>query len=132
MARADDMWLTQGPRPNGLQAADDGLWVIDAGDSHIYKLDWNDGSVIVDVPTDTYHSSGMTIGGGHAWVASTHNSRLYKIDPNDGSTIEFYDPPGMGVKDPRDTGPDYIRPHGMEYIDDENMWVSVKPALRPE
>ena len=54
----------------------------------------------------------------------------YKIDPDDGSTIEFYDPPGMGVKDPRDAGPDYIRPHGMEYIDVENMWVSVKPALR--
>ena len=62
------------------------------------------------------------------WVASTHSSRLYKLN-EDGSTVEFYDPPGTGVHDPRDTGPGYNRPHGMEWVDGR-MWVSTKPALR--
>ena len=48
----------------------------------------------------------------------------------DGSTIEYLDPPGVGVRDRRDSGPPYIRPHGMECIGDGTMWVSVKPALR--
>ncbi len=129
MPSIDDMWITPGPRPNGLQAADDGLWVIDAENSHIYKLDYETGEAMVDAPTDTYKSSGMTVGDGVVWVASTHNSRLYKLN-EDGSTIEYLDPPGMGARDPRDKGPEYIRPHGMEWMDDRTMWVSVKPALR--
>ena len=48
----------------------------------------------------------------------------------DGSTIEYLDPPGVGVRDRRDSGPPYIRPHGMECIGDGTMWVSVKPVLR--
>ena len=104
MAKIEDMWMTPGARPNGLQAAADGLWVISADEgSHLYKLDYETGDVIVDVPTETYRSSGLTVGGGHVWVASTHSSRLYKLN-EDGSTVEFYDPPGTGVHDPRDTG----------------------------
>ena len=129
MAKIEDMWVTPGTRPNGLQAAADGLWVISADEgSHLYKLDYEAGDVIVDVPTETYRSSGLTVGGGHVWVASTHSSRLYKLN-EDGSTVEFYDPPGTGVHDPRDTGPGYNRPHGMEWVDGR-MWVAAKPALR--
>ncbi len=128
MTKVEEMWLTPGPRPNGLQAAPDGLWVIDAENSHLYKLDYGDGSVIVDVPTETYKSSGLTLGGGHVWIASTHNSRLYKLAES-GSTVAFYDSPAAGVRDPRDSGPDYARPHGMEWVDGK-VWVCVKPALR--
>ena len=78
----------------------------------------------MDAPTETYRSSGLTVGGGHVWVASTHSSRLYKLN-EDGSTVEFYDPPGTGVHDPRDTGPGYNRPHGMEWVDGR-MWVAAK------
>lgn len=129
MSKIEYMWQTPGTRPNGLQAADDGLWVISADDdSRLYKLDYDTGEAIVDVPTETYKSSGMTVGGGHVWIASTHNSRLYKLN-EDGSAVKFYDPPGTGVRDPRDAGPDYNRPHGMEWIDGK-MWVATKPALR--
>ena len=129
MAKIEDMWQTPGARPNGLQAARDGLWAISADvESRLYKLDYDTGEAMVDVPTDTYKSSGITAGGGHVWVASTHNSRLYKLD-EDGKTIEFYEPPGTGVRDSRDTGPDYNRPHGMEWVDGK-MWVAAKPALR--
>ena len=64
MPNIDDMWITPGPRPNGLQAAEDGLWVIDAENSHLYKLDYETGEVMVDAPTDPYQSSGLTVGGG--------------------------------------------------------------------
>ena len=71
MYKIEDMWQTPGTRPNGLQAADDGLWVISADDdSRLYKLDYDTGEAIVDVPTETYKSSGMTVGGGHVWIAS--------------------------------------------------------------
>ena len=86
MLSIDDMWITPGPRPNGLQAADDGLWVIDAENSHIYKLDYETGEAMLEAPTDTYKSSGMTVGDGVVWVASTHNSRLYKLN-EDGLTL---------------------------------------------
>ena len=128
MPRVEDMWLTPGPRPNGLQAAEDGLWVIDAEDSHIYKLDYETGEAMIDAPTETYKSSGVTVGGGHVWVASTHNSRLYVLN-EDGTTVNFHEPPGTGVRDPRDVGPEYNRPHGMEWMGD-TIWVAAKPALR--
>ena len=128
MAHIDDMWLTPGPRPNGLQADEDGLWVIDAENSHLYKLDYETGEAIIDAPTETYKSSGLTAGGGNVWVASTHSSRLYKLN-EDGSTVSFHEPPGTGVHDPRDVGPAYNRPHGMEWVDG-SMWVAIKPALR--
>ena len=128
MAHIDDMWLTPGPRPNGLQADEDGLWVIDAENSHLYKLDYETGEAIIDAPTETYKSSGLTAGDGNVWVASTHNSRLYKLN-EDGSTVSFHEPPGTGVHDQRDAGPAYNRPHGMEWVDG-SMWVAIKPALR--
>jgi len=67
MERIEDLRQTPGPGPNGLQAAPDGLWVIDAENSQI----------ITEVPTDTYKPSGITDAGDEVWVASTHNSRLY-------------------------------------------------------
>ena len=127
MAEIEDMWLTPGPMPNGLQAVDDGLWVIDQADNHLYKLDYEDGSVLADMPTETWKSSGVTEGGGYIWIGSTHNYRIYKL-ADDGSTVDFYDPPA-GERDPSAVGPDTIRPHGMEWVDDK-LWVSVKPANR--
>ena len=129
MPKIEDMWLTPCARPNGLQAADDGLWVISAADdSRLQKLDYETGAAIVDVPTETYKSSGLTCAGEQVWVASTHNSRLYKLN-QDGATMEYREPPGTGIHDPRDKGPSYNRPHGMEWLDG-SMWVAIKPALR--
>ncbi len=130
MAQVHDMWVTPGPQPNGLQAADDGLWVIDQTDNHLYTLSWDDGSVIEDLPTETEHSSGVTEGGGMLWVASTYSCELFKLN-RDGTTAERYDTPGKGVVvfgDPnrsRVTGA-----HGMEWVDDDNMWVAVPPAQK--
>ena len=76
MGRIEDLWQTPGPRPNGLQAAPDGLWVIDAENSHLYKLNREIGRIITDVPTDTCKPSGLTVAVDEVWVASTHSSRF--------------------------------------------------------
>ena len=129
MPKIQDMWLTPCTRPNGLQAAADGLWVISADDeARLQKLDYETGEPMLDVPTETYRSSGITCAGEQVWVASTHNSRLYKLN-QDGTTIEYHEPPGTGLHDERDKGPSYNRPHGMEWLGD-SMWVAIKPALR--
>ena len=54
MHKIEDMWTTPGPRPNGLQASGEGLWVIDAGNNHLYLLDYETGQPYVDVETETY------------------------------------------------------------------------------
>ena len=51
--KATIKWTHPGPQPNGLQADKDGLWVIDQGNNHLYKLDYNDGTVIEDLLTET-------------------------------------------------------------------------------
>ena len=69
-------FMAPGPKPNGLQAANDGLWIIDQGDNHVYKVDWKTGETLHDVPTDTVHSSGITLGDGYIWIASTYCSSV--------------------------------------------------------
>jgi hypothetical protein len=64
-------WYTPGPQPNGLQAVDEGVWVIDQKDLDVYLLDWADGRILKRFPTATNHSSGITFDGEHLWVAST-------------------------------------------------------------
>ncbi|MCY4654145.1 MAG: hypothetical protein OXC95_13395, partial [Dehalococcoidia bacterium] len=131
MSEVRDMFVHPGPQPNGLQAAEDGLWVIDQTDNHLYKLDWEDGSTLAKLPTETEHSSGVTIGAGSVWVASTYSCELFRCSPDDGSTIARHDTPGKGVvaySDP--DNPVVTGAHGMEWVDDENMWVAVPPAQR--
>ncbi|MCY4108780.1 MAG: hypothetical protein OXG11_07105, partial [Chloroflexi bacterium] len=68
-----------GPHPNGIQAAKDGLWVIDQADNHLYKLAYEDGSVLARLPTETDRSSGVTEGGGFVWVASPYPARPHNL-----------------------------------------------------
>ena len=132
MAEIQERWVHPGPQPNGMQAVEDGVWIIDQTDNYLYKLAYEDGSVMEKLPTETEHSSGVTVGGGHIWVASTYSTELFKVNAGDGGTLARYDTPGKGVvafaKDPanaRVTGA-----HGMEWIDDDNMWVAVPPAQK--
>ena len=60
MPQIRDRFIHPGPQPNGLQAADDGLWVIDQTDNHLYKLRYEDGSVLARLPTEADHSNGVT------------------------------------------------------------------------
>jgi hypothetical protein len=102
VADAIHQFNAPGPKPNGLQAADDGLWIIDQGNSHVYKVDWSSGEILHDVPTDTVHSSGITLGGGYIWVASTYSCQMFQIEIETGKTVETYPSPGAGINATRE------------------------------
>ena len=66
-----DEFIHPDPQPNWLQAAEDGLWVIDQGDDHLYKSNYETSEVLEKFATETRHSSGVTLGGGNIWIASS-------------------------------------------------------------
>ena len=114
--------------PNGLQASDDGLWVIDQATEEVRLLDRNLSTVRV-VKTPTENASGLTIGDGYFWTASnapataryprhgdTGASAILKCDMNTGQIVQrFPTPDGGGI-------------HGLEWIDGL-IWIT---AFRPK
>ena len=128
--KAQERWIHPGPQPNGLQADKEYLWAIDQTDNHLYKLSYEDGSIIEKMSTATVNPSGVTLGGGYIWGASTYSCELFKLT-HKGETVETYDTPGKGVvayansEDQPPTGA-----HGMEWVDNNNMWVAVPPAQK--
>ena len=86
-----------GPKPNGLQATDEGLWIIDQGDNHAYLVAYEDGRVIRDLTTEADHSSGITFDGDAIWLASTYSRELIRSDARSGKTITKCFTPGAGV-----------------------------------
>ena len=130
MTEIRDMWMAPGPQPNGLQAASDGLWLIDQADNHLYRLGYGDGEVLDKLPTETDRSSGVTEGGGYLWVASTYSGELFKLD-HEGRTVQRYDTPGKGVVKFGDRDSSTVTgAHGMEWVDDDNVWVAVPPSQK--
>ena len=96
-ATVDKRFKAPGPQPNGLQAADDGLWVIDQTNLKVYQLDWDSGAVLHEFQTATEHSSGITLDGdGNVWIASTFQFEVVKYDPNTGEELARFPDPGTG------------------------------------
>ena len=97
-AAVDKRFKSSGPQPNGIQAADAGLWCIDQVDSKVYLLDWADGAVLQEFRTATEHSSGITLDGdGNVWITSTWQLEVVKIDPRTGRELARYPDPGAGL-----------------------------------
>lgn len=111
-------WYTPGPQPNGLQAVDEGVWVIDQKDLKVYLLDWQDGSVLKEFQTATNHSSGITWDGETLWIASTYPPiELFQYSV-DGRELKRLPTPGANERSGA---------HGLEWIDDR-LWVTVPPS----
>ena len=122
-------FTTPGPRPNGLQAAPDGLWVLDQGDSHVYKLSYSDGSALVKMKTDSDRGGGITLGGGFIWVTSTYDCSILKLDPRTGETVARFDTPGAGVVAWSLDDPNAVPTggHGLEWVDGY-LWMANPPS----
>lgn len=116
--RGEPRWQTPGPQPNGLQATDAGLWVIDQDNLVVYLLDWQDGHVLRQFPTATHHSSGITFDGETLWIASTFTPIALFRYALDGTEIGRLPTPGAGTSGA----------HGLEWIDG-NLWVTVPPSV---
>jgi len=128
------IFVAPGTKPNGIQASEDGLWIIDQDDNFVYKIDWNDGKVITSFPTETIHSSGITIGGGYLWVASTYSCEIFQIEIETGKTVEKYPSPGAGINATREhLGPssgkksEATGDHGLEWKNN-NIYIASPPS----
>src|SRR5689334_489065 len=77
------------PKPNGLQATDTGLWIIDQGPgSKVYLVDYEHGKSIREFATETTASSGITFDGECLWIGSTYSREIVKCDALTGKTLE--------------------------------------------
>jgi streptogramin lyase len=85
------------PKPNGLQATSDGLWIIDQGTGNKAHLVNFKGEVLRSIETETDRSSGITFDGEALWVGSTYNRQIVRVDAHTGKSIERHFTPGAGV-----------------------------------
>jgi sugar lactone lactonase YvrE len=85
------------PKPNGLQATDDGLWIIDQGAGNMAHLVSYEGKMIRSFSTETTSSSGITFDGAALWIGSTYSREIVKADPATGKAIERHFTPGAGI-----------------------------------
>jgi hypothetical protein len=84
-----------GPRPNGLQATAEGLWIIDQGPgSRAYLVRYGDGQVIRSFDTDTVRPSGLTFDGQALWIGSTFSYENVRCDATTGAVLERRPTPG--------------------------------------
>jgi len=86
------------PQPNGMQATQEGLWIIDQGadGNWAHLVDYN-GKVIKGFPTETERSSGITFDGEALWIGSTYGRETIKCDASTGKALAKYNSPGAGV-----------------------------------
>src|SRR5690242_112425 len=86
------------PKPNGLQATDQGLWIIDQGPgSKAYLVDYDHGKTIREFETETTASSGITFDGAALWIGSTYSREIVKTDASTGRALERHFTPGAGI-----------------------------------
>jgi sugar lactone lactonase YvrE len=85
------------PKPNGLQATEEGLWIIDQGVGNKAHLVSYEGKLIRSFETDTRQSSGITFDGESLWIGSTYSREIVKTDARTGKAIGRYFTPGAGI-----------------------------------
>lgn len=148
--KVETVFKSPGPKPNGLQATPEGLWILDQGDNRAYLVSYRDGKVLRALDTDSKAGSGITFDGQAIWIASTYSREIIRADAKTGKTLAKYDCPGAGVVKWTDgrrsplapPPPPQARPvaskkgsgerqatgaHGMEWKDGK-LWIAVPPS----
>ena len=143
-----------GPKPNGLQATKEGLWVLDQSNNKAYLVTYENGQVLRALDTKSKAGSGITFDGEALWIASTYSCEILRIDAQTGKTLARYPSPGSGVvkwtasearrsplapkpsnpSTPRKTDPPSApRPitgaHGLEWKSGK-LWIANPPSQR--
>ena len=123
--------------PNGLQAVDEGLWIVDQITDRVALVDTGEqtedygvSKFIRDIPTASSNTSGMAYGAGALWLAANgaaslwrperpddakpHAGEILKVDPQTGETQDRWPLPGGGGT------------HGIEYdhFEDGYLWLT--------
>ena len=98
VGKVETVFKSPGPKPNGLQATKDGLWIMDQGDGNrVYLVAYEGGKVLREFGTDADRASGITFDGEALWLASTYGRELIRADAQTGKTLQRYFTPGAGV-----------------------------------
>jgi sugar lactone lactonase YvrE len=97
VGKVETVFKSPGPKPNGLQATEEGLWIMDQGEGNRVQLVTYEGKVLRDFATGADRASGITFDGEAIWLASTYNRQIVKANAKTGETIESYYTPGAGV-----------------------------------
>ena len=95
--KVETVFKSPGPKPNGLQATSEGLWIIDQGDNRAYLVSYTDGRVLRQFLTEADRASGVTFDGTSLWIGSTYNREIVRCDANNGKTLARFYTPGAGV-----------------------------------
>lgn len=95
--KVETVFKSPGPKPNGLQATKEGLWIIDQGDNKAYLVAYADGRVLRQFATDADRASGITFDGEALWIGSTYNREIVRCDAKTGKTLARFFTPGAGV-----------------------------------
>ena len=124
--------------PNGLQATDDGLWIVDQitdrlmlVERHPAKLDYYGVPMMIrDIPSESSNTSGMAWGEDSLWLAangcadkwrprrekdaSKAMGEVLRVDPESGDTISRHPIPNGGGT------------HGIEYdnVEPGHLWLT--------
>ena len=86
------------PAPNGLQATQDGWWIIDQGaGSRACLASYETGKALRSFETETDRPSGITFDGEALWIGSTYSREIVRCSAANGKTIERRFTPGAGV-----------------------------------
>jgi streptogramin lyase len=67
-ANVERLFKAPDKHPNALEAAPDGLWIADQVSERVYKVDWQTGKVLHQVPTESHNTCGLALGGGYMWL----------------------------------------------------------------
>ena len=111
-------------KPNGLHAAADGLWIASQLTDEVYKVSYEDGSVLASVETESHNTSGLTYGDGALWLAANGKSpfrELRETDQNYGRILKVNTESGATLSSHR--MPDEGGVHGIEYAEG-NLWLT--------
>ena len=116
MPTIEKVFDSPGPQPNGMQATEDGLWILDQQTNEAHLVSYN-GDVKKTLATGSDRGSGITDTGDTLWLASTYSCEILSTDPESGETLASYETPGAGQ-----TGA-----HGLEWRDNK-LWIAVPPS----
>jgi hypothetical protein len=97
VGKVETVFDSPGPKPNGLQATADGLWIMDQGDNRAYLVEYETGKVLRNFATEADRASGITSEGEALWLASTYSRELIRCDARSGATIVKRFTPGAGL-----------------------------------
>ncbi len=103
--RVDRRYRTPGPRPTGLKATRDGLWILDAETAKAYLVQFATGQVKVEVDTGAMRPAAIESDEVGLWIAGDDGRKMIRVEfgEKDGHTdfatvrrkAEF-DVPGSG------------------------------------